>query len=495
MKFTVNISLTGQQFVKYDCFSHNRFTENENRLDCYLLLYVLYFIIILLRKSEHIFLTLSCFVFHQKTVLSSINREDPSFTGEAYNSLAIIYAVFSICNWLAPSYISMTGPRVAILTGSCFYVLFIASFFWPNNAVLYGMSAVLGAGAAVIWTGHGQYLTENSDTDTMSRNAGIFWAIFQSSQFAGNLFVFFVFKGDTIDATQRRIVFSVLTGLALVGTLVLLFLRRTPQKLSLGEAEGVSSADKELRLPEPMPQKPLMAAWYAFMAALKLFFTPQMLILSLTFIYTGLELTFYSGVYSNSVGFTKAIGKNRKSLVGMSGIFIGVGEVVGGAVFGILASKMSRRCSGSPVVFIGLLVHVFAFISIFLNLPNKAPFGDTDQEAYIASSPILAMAGSLALGFGDACYNTQIYSLLGILFVKESAPAFALFKFCQSVAAAISFGYSTSAGLHIQLLVLLIAILLGTAAFCYVERIAKKTKNESQPEVDPSLVEPTNSED
>ncbi|XP_014481353.1 PREDICTED: UNC93-like protein MFSD11 [Dinoponera quadriceps] len=431
----------------------------------------------------------------EKTVLSSIKTDDENFTGEAYTSLAIIYAVFSICNWLAPSYISVTGPRVAILTGACCYVLFIASFFWPNAGLLYSMSGVVGIGAAFIWTGHGQYLTENSDVDTMSRNAGLFWAIFQSSQFAGNLLVFFVFDTDKIDATQRRTVFSVLTGLSLIGALVLVFLRRPPQKSSLGEAEGVSSADKELQLPEPVREKPLVAAWQALVDALKLFLTPRMLILSLTFIYTGLELTFYSGVYSNSIGFTKAMGDQRKRLLGLSGIFIGVGEVVGGAVFGILASKVCRNCGGSPVVLTGLVVHLFAFISIFLNLPNNASLGETSDTDHVMSSPILAMAGSLALGFGDACYNTQIYSLLGVLFAKESAPAFALFKFCQSVAAAVSFSYSTSAGLHIQLLVLLVTIILGTIAFCYVERTVKKSKNESQPEIDPSLVEPTSGED
>ena len=207
----------------------------------------------------------------EKTVLTSIQHEDPSFNADAYISLAIIYGVFATCNWLAPSYISVTGPRVAILTGSCCYVLFISSFFWPHEALLYGVSAVLGVGAALIWTGHGQYLTENSDSDTMSRNAGIFWAIFQTSQFAGNLFVYYMFKEPTIDRGQRTIVFGVLTGLSVIGTVVLATLNRSPQRLSLGEAEGVSSADKELRLPEPRRRKPLEAAWCAFTDAIKLF--------------------------------------------------------------------------------------------------------------------------------------------------------------------------------------------------------------------------------
>jgi len=384
---------------------------------------------------------------------------------------------------------------VAIFTGACCYVLFIASFFWPHEALLYSMSVLVGIGAALIWTGHGQYLTENSDNETMSRNAGIFWAIFQASQFTGNLFVFFVFTSPKIDKGQRQIVFSVLTGLAVVGTCVLLVLRKTPQKLSLGEAEGVSNADKELSLPEPRHEKPLLAAWNAFVDAIGLFFTPNIMLLSLTFIYTGLELTFYSGVYSNSIGFVKILGDERKRLVGLSGIFIGVGGVMGGAIFGILASKISGKCGGWPVIITGLIVHLFAFISILLNLPNDASFRDTDNKGFIEPSPILAMAGSLALGFGDACYNTQIYSLLGVLFANESAPAFALFKFCQSVAAAISFSYSTKVGLHVQLGVLFVAIVFGTIAFCYVEYKVKKSKDESPREIDPTLVDATNGED
>lgn len=45
--------------------------------------------------------------------------------------------------------------------------------------------------------------------------------------------------------------------------------------------------------------------------------------------YTGLHLSFYSGVYSSSIGFTTKMGSNSKQLVGLSGILIGVGEIIG----------------------------------------------------------------------------------------------------------------------------------------------------------------------
>ena len=48
----------------------------------------------------------------------------------------------------------------------------------------------------------------------------------------------------------------------------------------------------------------------------------------------------------------------------------------------------------------------------------------------------------------------QIYSILGFMYTEDSAPAFALFKFVQSLFAAIAFFYSGHVMLQWQLLVL-----------------------------------------
>ena len=45
---------------------------------------------------------------------------------------------------------------------------------------LYSGSVLIGVGAAVIWTAQGNFLTLNSSSDTIGRNSGIFWALFQS---------------------------------------------------------------------------------------------------------------------------------------------------------------------------------------------------------------------------------------------------------------------------------------------------------------------------
>ncbi|KAG8236564.1 hypothetical protein J437_LFUL017020 [Ladona fulva] len=57
----------------------------------------------------------------EQTVLDSIHDDDNSFTGDGYTSLAVIYAVFAVCNWLAPSILSVTGPKIAMLIGAVTY--------------------------------------------------------------------------------------------------------------------------------------------------------------------------------------------------------------------------------------------------------------------------------------------------------------------------------------------------------------------------------------
>lgn len=45
--------------------------------------------------------------------------------------------------------------------------------------------------------------------------------------------------------------------------------------------------------------------------------------------FPGLQVTFWQGVYSPSLGFTLAFGDSVKELVGLSGIFMSFGGVIG----------------------------------------------------------------------------------------------------------------------------------------------------------------------
>ena len=59
------------------------------------------------------------------------------------------------------------------------FSLYVLSFIQPMTWSYYVVSILVGIGAAVIWTAQGVYLAKNSNDATISRNSGVFWALFQ----------------------------------------------------------------------------------------------------------------------------------------------------------------------------------------------------------------------------------------------------------------------------------------------------------------------------
>ncbi|XP_074245107.1 UNC93-like protein MFSD11 isoform X3 [Saimiri boliviensis] len=348
--------------------------------------------------------------------------------------------------------------------------LYVCQWFilQPFPWSFYTASVFIGIAAAVLWTAQGNCLTINSDEHTIGRNSGIFWALLQSSLFFGNLYIYFAWQGKTqISESDRRTVFIALTVISLVGTVLFFLIRKPDSENVLGEDE--SSDDQDMEVNESA-QNNLTKAVDAFKKSFKLCVTKEMLLLSITTAYTGLELTFFSGVYGTCIGAINKFGAEEKSLIGLSGIFIGIGEILGGSLFGLLSKN--NRFGRNPVVLLGILVHFIAFYLIFLNMPGDAPIAPvegTDSSAYIKSSKEVAILCSFLLGLGDSCFNTQLLSILGFLYSEDSAPAFAIFKFVQSICAAVAFFYSNYLLLHWQLLVMVIFGFFGTISFFTVE--------------------------
>jgi len=77
-------------------------------------------------------------------------------------------------------------------------------------------------------------------------------------------------------------------------------------------------------------------------------------------------------------------------------------------------------------------------------------------------------------GFGDACYQTQLFAIFGSVYADKSAAAFAIFKFTQSAASAIAFFSSSYMGIFAQMLTLLTTAILGFLGIFIVELDTRK---------------------
>lgn len=92
--------------------------------------------------------------------------------------------------------------------------------------------------------------------------------------FIGNLFVFFAFKNkETIDKSTRNVVIWTLSGVAFVGLVIMCLLPRPTKEK---EDDEEDTAVEEVTGPVQ-----------ALVSAGRLFVTRNMLLLSITFLYTG----------------------------------------------------------------------------------------------------------------------------------------------------------------------------------------------------------------
>ncbi|XP_055329535.1 UNC93-like protein MFSD11 [Paramacrobiotus metropolitanus] len=390
----------------------------------------------------------------QTVVLNTV--KDEYFQGTetiGYSVLCVVYASVAAGFLIAPSISAIIGPKPAMVLGAGCLLLYVVTFLRPLVVTLYIGALFQGLGQALIWTVYGHFLTENSNKDTLGRNTGVFWCLFQSCLVVGNLFYFVMMQGVTvITEKQRTILFVVLIGSAVVGASILALMRH----------------------PWRIKQKPNDALSHGPVTAIvglcRLAVSKNMLLLFPTFVYVGLELGFFINVYSTCVGYTTRFGLIRESLVGLTGVFIGVGQISGGLLFASVGKILTKHGRDIGVA-CGFLVHVLAFFLIWLTIPNDASLRITDKKAFFEPNPYIAMICATLLGFGDAAWINQIVALLGTVYPggSDCLAAFAWWQFLQCFSAAAVFFYSAILQLDVQLLILIIMAVVGLFGYCVLE--------------------------
>ncbi|KRX13737.1 UNC93-like protein MFSD11 [Trichinella nelsoni] len=390
-----------------------------------------------------------------------------------YYSLTIIYAVLTLCNLFITPVVQKLSAKWSMVIGGVTYSTFLASFLYLRTELLYAASAFLGFGASLAWVGQGNYLTLASDKATVGKNAAIVWAIFQLSLPTGGLFLYSQFRdgSNELSSDTVRLIFIVFTCMAVVGTALFALLKqmRPEEQLeSLLEYESDRESPSVDSVAVTMVKKRLTVI-EEIVQTFKLLQSGNMICLVVVFLYSGILLTFWSGVYGTCLTFTRQFTVSTKVLLALNVIFVGLGESLGsGLVFGLITSTIESM--GRPVVIIlGAVVNVLSFFLIFLYIPSMSPFQPTDDIAYFLPNEYVAILCSFLLGFGDSCWNTQIYATLGSKYTTESTRAFALFKFFNSLSSAVSFFYTSYLLLQWQLVILVVMCFLATFSYFKVE--------------------------
>ena len=395
-----------------------------------------------MRNAVHLGLSF-CFIFlsfsvaqNSQTSADSVAARERGFVG-----LTILYGVFTLANLVSSFLVSLLGIKNSLMLGAMTYALYVAANVHIISELLYVSSAVIGVGAAVLWTAQGAFISQCATSyevarglplsSTMGMFNGVFFSIFQVNQFIGNLLAASLYKF----AVPAWIVFTVMFVICFAGSLSLMCLAtdaRTPPLIAADRqalandveddeivADEYDDEHNEAILRRDSPRAAFDVR--SILSSVSLLTDVRMISLIAIMIYSGLSQGFIYGVFPPLVTDVS----EKFFVLSAFGAFDAVSSMAMG--------RLSDMTGRMPIVAIGLIAHsaVFAYV-MFVN-PSNDP--STSWWTYY----LLA----LGLGLGDGVFNTQIYAILGTFFETQADAAFANFKLFQSGSTMAAFLYGS----------------------------------------------------
>ena len=216
----------------------------------------------------------------------------------------------------------LLNRKVMLLLGGLMLASYVFCFINPVPSLLYVFAAVSGIGGSFIRVAQGADIVVNSTERTISRNVSIFFAMYMSGTFSGNLYVFFSWNGeDSISEAEQVKLALILGSITVTGSFIFLLSRSIPADIP----------DHNLSTKEAC-SKYILSAWRVAKHREIMFLFPVMA-------FMGLEMAFFQGMFPTCIGSTHQL-ENSKRLVGLVSICVGVGEL---AVNGINLLPISQR--------------------------------------------------------------------------------------------------------------------------------------------------------
>jgi hypothetical protein len=142
--------------------------------------------------------------------LSGQIMKDNGFENLGFYSLATLYFCFSLCSFFATAIVNKIGNiKVSLSLGAFCYSFWVLCFILPSfyhqwiddpeklkrwymnkgliTFLTFFTAAINGAGAGILWTSQGKYISECACEQNQGFYMGYFWAFFMSSQIIGNV--------------------------------------------------------------------------------------------------------------------------------------------------------------------------------------------------------------------------------------------------------------------------------------------------------------------
>lgn len=160
-------------------------------------------------------------------IVNSINKQNPSLNWDAYQALSIVFIAYSIGNLIVPSVQKLISTEQCLFIPSIVQAFCFLTFLYPIKYALTIQSIILGFCTSLLWTSQCTYLAENSTPQTIDRNTGLLWSIYQFGLILGSFYFYFQYQGvEVIKDTDRVHTYCFFITILFVGAFLFLLLKK-----------------------------------------------------------------------------------------------------------------------------------------------------------------------------------------------------------------------------------------------------------------------------
>ena len=137
------------------------------------------------------------FIYSSFNSLQNLQSSINSDGGLGLASLSLIYAVFTLAGFIAPTVLKVIGTKYSLLIAFLCHLCYTLANFYPSWDTLVPVSILLGAASALVWAAGSCHLVhiavmvaptlDTGQDHLISIYNGLFFFVFQFSQIPGNL--------------------------------------------------------------------------------------------------------------------------------------------------------------------------------------------------------------------------------------------------------------------------------------------------------------------
>ncbi|CAD6192317.1 unnamed protein product [Caenorhabditis auriculariae] len=314
-----------------------------------------------------------------------------------------------------------------------------------------GLKRAIRAEWDVLWTGQGTYVAQNSNVKTVDRNSSIVLVFGQTALIFGGAFMYILISNSSHDnlfaSEQSKILFTTFGACSFLSAILFAFMPTS--KEAECKKKGYITILGDM---------------------FKLFTTPNMLLLCVSFAYNGLQIGFWMIVYPTAITFTKTLVRDTKTVIALVSMSTGVGEVVAALAFTFLGARI-QKIGRLSMFYTGMAIHLVCFALIFLSLPSEATLRPTHStDTYITPTMPLVVFIAFLLGVADIFWYQQTMAFVCDAYPHQETPAFALSRFLQAGMSGTVMFYSSKITLDYQMMIAASLSLTACITFGVLQR-------------------------